>query len=60
MWASGRWEPYVEAVLARQRRAEAAASTADTNAERETGLKERGVTYAVIAQDERGWLRLAG
>ena len=53
------WEPYVEAVLARQRQ-EQATSPAVTSSERKTGVKHAEVITARLVQDERGWLRLAG
>jgi hypothetical protein len=52
------WEPYVEAVLARQRQ-EQAASPAVTTAERKTGLYVPNVETNRLIRDERGWLRLA-
>ena len=52
------WEPYVEAVLARQK-APGSAASADTTPERKTGLYGRGVATVWLAQDERGWLRIA-
>jgi hypothetical protein len=53
------WEPYVEAVLARQRQ-EQNPSPAATTSERKTGVKHTEVITARLLQDERGWLRLAG
>jgi hypothetical protein len=52
------WEPYVEAVLARQRQ-EQTASPAVSTSERKTGVKRAEVITARLVQDERGWLRLA-
>jgi len=53
------WEPYVEAVLARQRQG-LDTLTPVTTSERKTGLKVRDVETIRLARDERGWLRLAG
>jgi hypothetical protein len=54
------WEPYVEAVLARQRQGQNTAVPVTTS-ERKTGLvKHAEVITARLVQDERGWLRLAG
>ena len=53
------WEPYVEAVLARQRQ-EQDTLTPVTTSERKTGVKHAEVVTARLVQDERGWLRLAG
>ena len=53
------WEPYVEAVLARQRQG-LDTLTPVTTSERKTGLKARDVETNRLVRDERGWLRLAG
>jgi hypothetical protein len=53
------WEPYVEAVLARQRQVVDKPPTVITS-ERKTGVKRAEVITARLVQDERGWLRLAG
>ena len=53
------WEPYVEAVLARQRQEQDAPATVTTS-ERKTGLKALDVETVQLLQDSRGWLRLAG
>ena len=52
------WEPYVEAVLARQRQ-EQVPSPAVITSERKTGVKHAEVITARLVQDEHGWLRLA-
>ena len=52
------WEPYVEAVLARQRQGQDTL-TPVTTSERKTGLKVPDVETIRLARDERGWLRLA-
>ena len=43
------WRPYFSATLDRPR----------VLSERKTGLKQRGVAPVRLAQDERGWLRIA-
>src|SRR3989442_336761 len=53
------WEPYVEAVLARQRQVLSDPPTVITS-ERKTGVKDAEVITVRLLQDERGWLRLAG
>ena len=53
------WEPYVEAVLARQQHVSDEPPTVITS-ERKTGLYVPNVETAQLVQDERGWLRLAG
>ncbi len=53
------WEPYVEAVLARQRQAQDTPVPLTTS-ERKTGVKHAEVVTTRLVQDERGWLRLAG
>jgi hypothetical protein len=53
------WEPYVEAVPARQRQ-EQTTSPAVTTSERKTGLYAPNVETNRLVQDERGWLWLAG
>jgi hypothetical protein len=53
------WEPYVEAVLARQGQLVGGPPTVITS-ERKTGVKHAEVITARLVQDERGWLRLAG
>ncbi len=53
------WEPYVEAVLARQRQG-LDTLTPVTSSERKTRVKHAEVVTARLVQDERGWLRLAG
>ena len=53
------WEPYVEAVLARQRQ-EQAASPAVTTSERKTGLYVPNVETTQLVRDQRGWLRITG
>jgi hypothetical protein len=52
------WEPYVEAVLARQRQ-EQDTLLPVTTSERKTGVKHAEVVTARLVQDEGGWLRLA-
>ena len=52
------WEPYIEAVLARQRQAQDTLAPVTTS-ERKTGLKRADVITAQPLQDDRGWLRLA-
>jgi hypothetical protein len=53
------WEPYVEAVLVRQRQVLDDPPTVITS-ERKTGVKHAEVVTARLVQDGRGWLRLAG
>ena len=53
------WEPYVEAVLARQRQKQAT-SPAVTTSERKTGLYVPNVETTRLVRDDHGWLRLAG
>jgi hypothetical protein len=53
------WEPYVEAVLARQRQG-LDTLTPVTTSERKTGLYVPNVETVRLVRDERGWLRLAG
>ena len=52
------WEPYVEAVLARQRQ-EQAASPAVTTSERKTGLEPATLTLARPVGTLKAFLRLA-
>jgi hypothetical protein len=53
------WEPYVEAVLARQRQGLDTVVPVTTS-ERKTGLKVGDVETVRLVRDKRGWLRLAG
>ncbi len=52
------WEPYVEAVLARQRQVEDNPPTVITS-ERKTGVYVPNVETSRLVRDLRGWLRLA-
>lgn len=53
------WEPYVEAILARQRWAGGGMPPV-TSSERKTGVYGAHVITTELARDERGWLWLAG
>jgi hypothetical protein len=53
------WEPYVEAVVARERQVVDEPPTVITS-ERKTGVYVPDVETSGLVRDERGWLRLAG
>jgi len=53
------WEPYVEALLARQRQVVDKPPPVITS-ERKPGVKHAELITARLVQDEHGWLRLAG
>ncbi len=53
------WEPYVEAVLARQQHVSDEPPTVITS-ERKTGLYVANVETVRLTRDDRGWLQLVG